>query len=231
MKHLILVLLSALSLNLAQAQCNGFFPMKEKVKYQYDHFDKKEKLSLRTTQTLKDVKGSGNSMTAIMVQEMIDVKKEKIIATTESDWACEGGTLHFEINQMSFDNPQQSNAASGMTMDVTGDKMDVPSDFEVGQKLKDLTYNVKMTMSGMSLMNRTFKITDRKVETTEQVTTPAGTFECYKVTYKTSSQGGIGSGTVKSVSWFAKNVGMVKTETFSESDKLISRQILSKIEK
>jgi hypothetical protein len=216
---------------MAQAQCNDFFPMKEKVKYQYDHFDKKEKLSLRTTQTLKNIKGSGNSMTATMVQEVIDVKKEKIIATTESEWACEGGTLHFEINQMSLDNVQQSNAASGMTMEVTGDKMDIPSDFEVGQKLKDLTYNLKMAMSGMSLMNRTFKITDRKVETKEPVTTPAGTFECYKMTYKTTSTGGIGSGTLKSVSWFAKNVGMVKTETFSENDKLMSRQVLSKIEK
>lgn len=230
MKNLIIALLFGLSLTTARAQCNAFFPMKEKVKFQYDHFDKKEKLSLRTTQTLKDIKGSGNSMTAIMVQEMIDVKKDKIIATTESEWTCENGTLHFEINQMSMENAPQSNPASGMTMDVTGDKMDIPSDFEVGQKMKDLTYNVKMTMSGMNLMNRTFKITDRKVDAKEQVTTPAGTFDCYKVSYKTTSAGGIGSGTVKSVTWFAKNVGMVKTESFTDRDKLMNRQVLSKIE-
>jgi hypothetical protein len=231
MKYSTFTLLLCLLMNLAQAQCNAFFPMKEKVKYQYDHFDKKEKLSLRTTQTFKDVKGSGNSMTATMVQEVIDVKKEKVMATTEAEWACEDGTLHFAINNMTLDNSQQTNAASGVTMDVTGDKMDIPSSFDVGQKLKDLTYNVKMAMSGMSLMNRTFKVTDRKVESVEQVTTPAGTFECYKLTYTTTSQGGIGSGTMKSISWFAKNVGMVKSETFSENGKLMSRQILSKIEK
>jgi hypothetical protein len=230
MKYLFLSLF-CLGFHLAEAQCNAFFPMKEKVKYQYDHFDKKEKLSLRTTQTFKNIKGSGSSMTATMVQEMIDVKKEKLLATTEAEWTCDGGTLHFAMTNMTFDNPQQSNAASGVTMDVTGDKMDIPSHFEIGQKMKDLTYNVKMAMSGMTLMNKTFKITDRKVEGREQVVTGAGTFDCYKITYTTTSEGGIGSGTIKSISWFAKDVGMVKTESFSDTGKLMNRQVLSKIEK
>jgi hypothetical protein len=231
MKHLILLVISFyISLNIASAQCNAFFPMTEKVKYQYDHFDNKEKLTLRTTQTMKDVKGTGNSMTATMVQEMIDVKKEKIIATTEAEWACQDGVLHFAINNMAVNGAQQSQA-SGMTMDITGDKMDLPSDLEIGQKLKDLTYNMKMTMQGTTLMNTTHKITDRKVEGKEQITTPAGTFECYKLTYTLTSKGGMGGGTMKSVSWFAKNVGLVKTETFSDKGKLMSRQVLSKIEK
>jgi hypothetical protein len=230
MKHLIFIAISCCSVNIAGAQCNAFFPMKENIKYYYDHYDKKEQLSLRTTQSLKDIKETGNSITAIMVQEMIDAKKGKSIATTEAEWACHDGILHFAINNMAINGAQQP-VASGMTMDVTGDKMDLPSHLEIGQTLKDLTYGMKMAMQGMTLMNTTYKITERKVETKEQVTTPAGTFDCYKLTYTTTSSGGVGSGTMKSASWFAENIGLVKTETFSEKGKLIGRQILTKIEK
>ena len=214
----------------ANAQCNTFFPIKEKVKYHFDFFDKKDKLSLRTTQTLKNVTGGGNSMKATMVQEMIDVKKDKLIGTSESDWTCDNGTLHFSVNNFAFGGDQQATMGEGMAMDVTGDQMDIPSSFEVGQTLKDLTYQIKMSVSGMTMMNRSYNVKDRKVESMESITTPAGTFDCYKISFTTTSQGGMGSGTMKSVVWYAKDVGMVKTENYNEKGNLIGRQVLSKIE-
>ncbi len=217
MKNLLVILACLCAGVTGKAQCNAFFPLKEKIKYQFDHFDKKDKLTLRTTQTLRNVSGTGNSMKATMVQDIIDVKKDKVISTSESEWTCDGGTLHFAI--------------TNMTMDITGDKMDIPSHLEVGQSFKDLTYNIKMGMSGMTIMNRTFTVKDRKVEGKEKVTTPAGTFDCFKMTYTTTSQGGIGAGTMKSISWYAKDTGMVKTETYSEKGSLMNRQVLSKIEK
>jgi hypothetical protein len=102
---------------------------------------------------------------------------------------------------------------------------------EVGQTLKDITYNMKMSMNGMNLMNRSFTVKDRKVESKESVSTPAGTFDCFKLTSTFISKGGLGSGTMKTITWYAKNTGMVKSETFSDKGKLMSRQVLSKIEK
>jgi hypothetical protein len=230
MKTLLFTILICLATSVSHAQCNAFFPMKENIKHVYDHYDKKEKLSLRTTQTLKDVSGSGNSMKATMVQEIIDVKKDKVTATSESEWTCDGGTLHFHVNNMTVDG-QETNAASGMKMDITGDKMDLPSELEVGQTLKDITYNMKMSMNGMNLMNRSFTVKDRKVESKESVSTSAGTFDCFKLTSTFISKGGLGSGTMKTITWYAKNTGMVKSETFSDKGKLMSRQVLSKIEK
>ena len=52
----------------ANSQCNTFFPIKEKVKYHYDFYDKKDKLSLRTTQTLKNVSGAGNDLRCLRHQ-------------------------------------------------------------------------------------------------------------------------------------------------------------------
>src|SRR5688500_18655119 len=46
------------------SQCNSFYPLKENVRYEYDHFDRKEKLSFRMSQTFKNISGSGNTMSA-----------------------------------------------------------------------------------------------------------------------------------------------------------------------
>ncbi len=234
MKKTILTLCLFCAAFIVAAQCNSFFPLKENVKYEYDHFDKKDKLSLRTTQSFKDIAGSGTNMKAKMVQEVIDVKKDKIISTAETDWNCEDGTLHFTMNSMTMgmDNGQQANmGAGGMTVDVTGDKMDLPSALQVGQTLKDINYNIKMTMSGVTIMNRDLAVTDRKVEAQESITTPAGTFDCYKVNFTTTSTGGIGSGTIKTTIWYAKDVGLVKSENYKDDGKVLGKQILHKVSK
>lgn len=230
MKSFLSIILFFASLSFVQAQCNAFFPIREGVKFSYDYYDKKDKLTLKTVQWMKDVSGSGNSMKATLVQEMIDAKKNKSIGTTESEWVCDDGTLHFAINNMAFEG-QAAAPNPSMTVDVTGDKMDIPSSFTVGESLKDLNYQVKMTVSGMTIMNRKFSVTDRKVLAQEKVETPAGAFDCYKVSFNTTSEGGIGAGTTKTTIWYAKDVGMVKTENYSEKGNLTVRQVLSKIEK
>jgi hypothetical protein len=80
-------------------------------------------------------------------------------------------------------------------------------------------------------MNRTFNVTERKVDAEENVTTPAGSFNCFRVSFVTTSKGGIGGGTTRSIMWYAKDVGLVKTENTSENGKLIGRQVLTRIEK
>lgn len=226
--NVILILFCFFSINLS-AQCNTFFPMRDNVKVYYDHFDKKDKVTLQTTQKLMNVSGSGNSMKATMVQELIDPKKKEVINTSESDWICENGTMHFHINSFSYLEAAGA-PGNGMTMDVTGDQMDMPSSLSVGQTLKDVTYNLKMTMGSVTMMNRKFDVTERKVEAEEDITTPAGTFHCYKITFNTDSGGGIGGGKIKSVMWYAKDVGLVKSESFSDNGKLMARQVLSKVD-
>jgi hypothetical protein len=233
MKRLFLVIFLALfTTQLIYAQCNAFYPLKSGVRYEYDYIDNKEKVATRSINMFKDISGSGNNMKATLVQELIDAKKNKSIGTSESEWVCENGVLHFTVNSMNFmmdSNPQAK--SPDMKVEVLGDKMDLPSDLKVGQTMRDITYQIKMTLSGMSLMNKTYKVRDRKVEAEESVTTPAGTFTCYKITFTSTSEGGIGNGTIKSVMWYAKDVGLVKSENYKEDGKFLGRQILTKISK
>lgn len=230
MKRSLLLLLIASSLPLpALSQCNTFYPVKEGVKLSYDHFDKKEKPTVRTIQSFKNISGSGKSLKATVVQEIIDLKKNKTMTTTESTWSCENGVLSFNINSLGF-GPEMQNAGPGMSMEVTGDQMDIPSSFSVGQKLKDLDYRIGMSVNGISMMNNSFAVRDREVVAQESITTPAGTFNCYKVTFTTKATG-MGSRVTKSAIWYSEGAGMVKSENYSEDGKLISRQVLVSIEK
>jgi hypothetical protein len=195
-------------------------------------FDKKEKMTFKMTHTLKDVSGSGDNMEATLSQEMYDPKKGDKISTSDLNWKCENGTLHFDMKSMtlSMDNGQQMNMGdAGMSVDVTGDRLDLPADLSVGQTLKDVTYNIKMTMGSLTLMNRTFHIKDRRIENQESLTTPAGTFECFKMIYTTSDEKGRNA--TKSAVWYAKDAGMVKAENYNDDGKLVTRQLLVKIVK
>lgn len=229
MKTFITACLSLCILYEISAQCNSFFPMKENVRYEYEMFDKKEKMTFKMAHTMKNISGSGDNMNATLAQEIFDPKKGDKISSSELDWSCKDGTLHFDMKSMNLmmDNTQQmSMGDAGMSVDVTGDELDLPSELEVGQTLKDVSYTIKMAMGTMTLMNRTYYVHERKVESKESITTTAGTFDCYKVTFITSDEKGRES---KSAIWYAKDAGMVKTENYNDDEKLINRQLLVKI--
>ena len=231
MKILLAVALaSAISFQLL-AQCNAFFPLKENVRYEYEMFDKKEKMTFKMSHTLKNVSGSENNMNATLAQDIFDPKKGDKLSTSELAWKCENGTLHFDMKSMTMmmDNGQEMNMGdAGMSLDVTGDELDLPTELSVGQTMKDVSYNIKMTMGTLTLMNRTYNIKDRKVESQESLTTPAGTFDCYKITFITTGEKG---GATKSAMWYAKDAGLIKTENYKEDGKLINRQVLVKLVK
>jgi hypothetical protein len=230
MKTLFTLLLSVCFSFEIVAQCNSFFPLKENVRYEYEIYDRKEKLATKMTHTFKNIQGSGDNMSATMTQELYDAKKGDKIATSDLDWKCENGILHFDMKSMNLmmDETQQMNMGeAGMSVDVTGDQLDLPSDLSVGQKLKDVSYTIKMTMAAMTLMNRTYHVKDRKVEAQENLTTPAGSFDCYKVTFTTTNDKGRGE--MKSAIWYAKDAGLVKSENYDDNGKLAGRQILTKV--
>ena len=208
-----------------------FFPLKENVRYEYELFDKKEKLTSKVAQTLKTVSGSGDNMDAVVTYDLYDAKKGDKTGSMNLHWKCINGTLHFDMRSMTMmmENGQEMNMGeSGMSVDVTGDELDLPTDLSVGQTMEDVSYNIKMTMGTLTLMNRTYNIKDRKVESKESLTTTAGTFDCYKITFVTEGEKG---GTTKSAMWYAQDAGLVKTENYKDDGKLIARQVLVKLVK
>ena len=82
-------------------------------------------------------------------------------------------------------------------------------------------------MGGTVIMNMFVNITNRKVEGKESVTTPAGTFDCFKITYDIETKFGVKIER-NAIEWIAKNVGTVRSESY-KGDKLEGYTELTKL--
>ena len=163
-------------------------------------------------------------------QENFD-KKGKSNSKSEFTIKCDKGVLYFDMKSMMTD--QQAESYKDFEMTVEGADKEIPSEFVVGSTLKDA--NMKITVKTkdgmpMPMMNMSFKVTNRKIEAKESITTPAGTFECYKITedIETKTMFTI---KMKSVNWFSHEAGNVKTETYKESGKYMGKSELTEIKK
>ena len=81
------------------------------------------------------------------------------------------------------------------------------------------------------MVTMTIEIVNRVVESIEEVTTPAGTFECFKLNYDVKSKIGFIKQNYKNSVWYAKGIGAVKTETYDKKGKLDGTTLLTKFKK
>jgi hypothetical protein len=101
-------------------------------------------------------------------------------------------------------------------MKITGNDMEIPSNIKVGDNLPDSNIEMALKM-GFINIKISANITDRKVESAENIVVEAGNFNTYKLT-KTLSANAMGMKTSsKSAEWIAKGVGMVKSETYDKN--------------
>lgn len=161
-------------------------------------------------------------------QENFD-KKGKSTSKSEFTITCDHGNLIFDMKMMM---PQeQADSYKDMEMTIEGNNKELPSDFVVGSSLKDATIKFKFkTKEGveMSMMNMSFMITNRKVEAKGTITTPAGTFECYKLTEDIEMKT-IFAMKMKSATWFNAQSGTIRTETYKENGKFAGKSELTEI--
>jgi hypothetical protein len=92
---------------------------------------------------------------------------------------------------------------------------------------------MKMSFSanGMTLMNMSIGISNRKVEAIENVVTDAGTFSCYKISYDATTKMGGFTVASKGVEYYNNDIGMVKSEAYDKKGELQSTTILSTLKK
>lgn len=163
-------------------------------------------------------------------QENFD-KKGKSVTKTDYTLKCEKGTLIIDMKMMMPN--QQAEAYKDMEVTMDGSNLEFPSDLNVGSSLKDaeVRFTVK-TKDGMvmPMSNFAVKIYNRKVEAKESITTPAGTFECYKITENAETKTMFTIKT-KTITWFSFEAGNVKTESYKENGKFVSKSELTELKK
>jgi hypothetical protein len=193
---------------------------------EYKQYDKKGGLSGSSIQKITAIKKSASSTEVAVSSESFDAKG-KSMGTANLKARCEGGI--FYIDMTNYLNQQSTQDYKDMEMTVEGGNLEMPSGMKAGDVLKDGDMKMSFSSSGMTVMNMAVSITNRKVEAVENITTPAGTFECYKISYDIATKMmGIGV-KMKGIEWYAKGVGMVKSESYSKDAKLQGSMILSSL--
>lgn len=233
MKKLFTLLLTLMALNyVAMAQCsNNFYKLEKGREFEMTIYNKKDKVEGKAINTVMSVDDSGGGQQATFHSKIFD-KKDKLVSESDFDIICEGDKIKINMEKMFASIPQLSNYENA-SIQVKGDYMELPSNLEVGATLPECKSNMTIQMgeNSMTMSSTDMHLKNRKVEKKEDITTPAGTFACYKITYDMDMDMKIMGINRKmnstGVEWVAEGVGVVKTATYDKKGELESYTLLS----
>ncbi len=206
-----------------------FFPTTEGTVMVYNTFNKKGKQSSGARYTIKNVKKDGDNMDITYLIESLNPKDE-LVYNDEITIQLRGDVLYVDMSNFVNKAAFQQDGQMPADIKVTGNDMQLPTNISPGQTLPDANIDMEMKM-GIMNMKMGAQVTDRKLETIEDVTVPAGTFKAYKFTSNvTATALGINMKT-QNTDWYAKGIGMVKSETYNKKGKLASSTELIELKK
>jgi len=208
------------------AQCNEYYQFGEGNEWEFESYNAKGKLTGKNHQKVTSFEKTSNGFVAAVKSTFYDDKKKETM-TGDLEFKCEGGTMY--IDMRNFISDEQLKAFGTQELAVDSENLEIPSNLSVGQSLKD--GSVKVTASGSGIpMAITVNITNRKVVGKESITTPAGTYDCFKITsdIATVTQMGIKMNVnISSIEWITPKLGVVKSESYNKNDKLMGYTLLS----
>ncbi len=225
----LLTLVAALSGQLQAQDCtSAYYPMKTGTVITLQHLDGKNKISGTSVQLVKAVQKTAHGISAEIESDFKD-KNDRSTGKHSYTMVCDNGVLKLNMKDWIGNMPANQPQGSEIRMEITGDNLDLPASLSVDQDLGGGTMSMKSYMGTMKIMEMNFTIKERKVEKKESVTVPAGTFDCYKITYILEYKMMGKMRLSKSAAWYAKNAGMVKQESYTEDGKLTGSTILQSL--
>jgi len=216
LKHITAIAIATLFLFVARAQdCSRFLFLQKDKTIEMTISNKKHEPNGKQVYTVSDVSNGGGTTTGKLNSEMLD-RKGKSMAKANSSVQCNGGVFSIDMKMML---PQQQAEQAGQSeTQVSGQAMyiDYPNNIKVVDQLKDGNLSMDIKRGGMT-QTLTMTITDRKVLGQESVTTPAGTWDCFKIsahTHLSIKTGPIGIPfNIDYTEWYAPGFGVVKSES------------------
>lgn len=221
MKNTFLLLLLLLGASLkAQNSCSPYYPSTEGQTLVIHQLNKKGKLITASEHIVTQVSDS-----IINFQTKLRDKKGKEIVTGSFKVQCQNGITHLEPEAVVPAGQLQQ--YESMEYTISGSGLTFPNTLTVGETLDDGDISMEIDAAIMTL-KMDIAMTDRKVIRTEEVTTPAGTFNCYVITYNNTLTMAT-SKTQFATQWITQGIGMVKQEMRKANGKLVSQSILHEI--
>jgi hypothetical protein len=229
-KFLFSLALSIFCIGLNAQECKGFYYLGA-GKVEMTMYDKKGKESGKGVYTISNVKKSGGTTTADFTSEISD-EKGKSLSKGSGKYKCSGGILYIDAKVAM----PQDQMSMYKDMDIKAPEVfiEYPSTLSSGLALKDANFKMEVYNKGALYSTTTFDQVNRKVEGKETIITPAGTFECWKITYDGKFKATMAPMNIgipfnfKGTEWFAPGFGIVKTETYNKNGKILGSTLITK---
>jgi hypothetical protein len=204
-----------------------FFPTKEGTVLVYKSFDKKDKETSTARYTITKIIVNGSGMDITYLIESLDTKG-KLVFKDEITIQQKGDKLYCDMSNFINKAAFQQEGEIPAEIQITGNNMEIPSNPNPGDLLPDANVEMALKM-GFINMKMSASVTNRKVEAIEEITVKAGTFNTYKFSGEVNSTVMGIKANSKSFNWYAKGVGIVKTESYDKNGKLQSRTELMEL--
>ncbi len=219
----IIILFSVLIINGQET----FFPTKEGMVLTYKTFDKKDNVTSAMKYTINKVNINGNDIDITYLCESLD-NKEKLVFKEEITVHQKGDVMYIDMGNFLNKAAFQQNGEIPAEVEVKGNNMEIPLNPLPGQTLPDANIEMAMKM-GFVNMKMSADITNRKVEAIEDISVSGGSFKCYKFSGDVNTVAMGIKVHAKSIEWYAKNVGMVKSESYDKKGNLNGRTELVEV--
>ncbi|AEV97070.1 hypothetical protein Niako_0687 [Niastella koreensis GR20-10] len=211
------------------AACNKlifFEPGAEIITKSYDGAGKE--ISCQFTKIVS-VKNEGG-MTVAYAEASDTTRANNHVSNMKYSYKCDGKTIYFDMASMLRAHAQDPNATIEASM------VEYPIAVSAGQTLPDATGTMSFERKGKKT-NMKYRYKERKVDGKEKVTTPAGSWDCYKISNQVDVEVDFPGMSDKAkqmmqtmtnqmkstgITWFSPDFGIVKFELFQNA-KLVSR--------
>lgn len=230
MKQLIFSLILFATVRLQAQTCENFYFFKPGAIVETSLFDKKGKPDGKTVCKVGSVETTSNGKKASFTNSILSTsgKKQTEIKGTAQ---CQEGTLMLDLRN--FVNEDQMKAFKDMEIRSAEAYLEYPSLMTVGAALPDGIFHMDVFNQGNSFGSVDVSVKNRKVVGKEEVTSSAGTWVCYKITYTSivkTMMMGIGFPVEMQVTeWYAPGFGVFKTETYSSAGKLMGSSLVTAV--
>jgi hypothetical protein len=213
MKKIYILLLLIASYSAFSQQCSNYYFLQSNKTIEMTISNKKGKEAGKLIYVISNVANKGNTTSAIVNSEFID-KNGKSVSKATNSIQCDNGNLMMDMKM--FIPSTQMEQMGDISAAGTASYLEYPSTFNQGDALKDASLSMDFKSASGLGGHVSIDMTNRKVVGKESVTTPAGTWDSYKITYHSKMVFKMGIGIPMNADvteWYAPGFGVVKTES------------------
>ena len=226
--NLLMFVVSLLALALVPLSgqdCTIYDDYKEGTSTKMVHYDDKDKVTGITVTTVKERKSIPGG-TSLLFHQKYD-NNDDYTFETEFGVKCVNGDVTVDMSKLI--DPTMMTAYENMEIDVVADDLSIPKNASPGDVLNDGTVTVTVNTGTPIKVTMSVTLSNRKVEGRETVVTPAGSFDCLKITYDALSQVGFVKIRSAAAEYYNKKHGVIKTESFNKKGKSTGYSVIEEI--